>query len=560
MAGDYFGARSAAQRADRPQIRLATVHFVLLMSMTLRDVLELDAFQRAEPEIVSGGAHLDRPVRWVHSSEIAEIAPLLKGGELLLTTGLGLADAPPSELAGYVDELADRNVAGVAIELGRTFDELPAEMADAARRRDLTLVALHEVVPFVEVTEEAHAQLIDRLSADLRRGEEVSRRLTDALLAGEGLARLMETIADIVLAPVVLATATRHVVAAGGSPAEAEPEALLAGPTIRASITLQEQRWGELYIVQPSRVSGPLLQTVLERAPEAIALELLRTREAMPARERTRRELLEDLAAGRSMTPNHLAVRFGLAGFHVPEGHELSGLAIGLPDVGGAMAAVDAAISRTDASTVRAQVDGDVLGILGAAPQPGTRATAEHLADLIARNLGDRDSADVVLALGPPVNDLAAVPFSVREARATLAVARQLGLRRRMITAAGLTVDRIVARLARDPELTLLVDEQIGPLLRHDAAERSDLVATLATYLGQGCSKTAAARVLHLRRQSLYGRLERIEGLIGGRIDDPERRLALALAVRAHALLRQQDGPLPSVRSRTPARTGPRRR
>jgi PucR family transcriptional regulator, purine catabolism regulatory protein len=512
------------------------------MSMMLRDVLNLDAFQRAEPEVVCGQDHLDRAVRWVHSSEIAEIAPLLKGGELLLTTGLGLADAPPAELAGYVEGLADRDVTAVAIELGRTFEDLPAEMADAARRRDLPLVALHAVVPFVEVTEEAHAHLIDRLSVELRRGEEVSRRLTEALLTGHGLSGLMETIAGIVQTPVVLATATRHVVAAGGMPADAEPEGLLIGPTIRASIEVQGQHWGELYVVEPSSVAGPLLQTVLERAPEAIALQLLRTREAMPARERARHELMEDLAAGRSMTPAHLAVRFGLAGFHPPSGHELSGVAIGLPDLGGALAAVDAALSRTDASTVRALVDGDVLGVLGAAPQPGARATAEHLAGLIFRNLGERDSADVVVALGPPVIDLTDVQFSVREARATLAVARQMGLRHRILTAAGLTVDRIVARLVRDPELTLLVDEQIGALLRYDTAKGTDLVGTLAAYLGHGCSKTAAARVLHMRRQSLHARLERIERLLGGDpIDDPERRLALELAVRAHAMLRTQD-------------------
>jgi purine catabolism regulator len=510
------------------------------MSMTLRDVLDLEAFRRAEPELVCGHDQLDRPVRWVHSSEIAEIAPLLKGGELLLTTGLGLAGAAPAELAGYVEGLAERNVAAVAIELGRTFHALPAEMADAARRCELPLVALHAVVPFVEVTEEAHAHLIDRLSVELRRGEEVSRRLTDALLTGHGLAGVMDTIAEIVQASVVLVTASRHVVAAGGAPADAEPEELLAGPTIRASIDVQEHHWGDLYIIDPSRVPGPLLQTVLERAPEAIALELLRTREAMPARERARRELMEDLAAGRSMTPTHLAVRFGLAAFQPSEGHELCGLAIGLPDLGGALAAVDAALSRTDASTVRALVDGDVLGVLGAAPQPGTRVTAQRLADLIFRNLGDRDSADVVVALGPPVIDLTAVPFSVREARETLAVARQMGLRQRMVTAAGLTVDRIVARLVRDPELTLLVDEQIGPLLRHDAAKGTDYVSTLAAYLRQGCSKTAAARVLHLRRQSLHARLDRIEHLLGGGpIDDPERRLALELAVRAHALQRK---------------------
>jgi purine catabolism regulator len=54
-------------------------------------------------------------------------------------------------------------------------------------------------------------------------------------------------------------------------------------------------------------------------------------------------------------------------------------------------------------------------------------------------------------------------------------------------------------------------------------------------YLDCGGSKTLAAQRLAVRRQSLYRRLERIEGLVGS-LEDPERRLALHLAVRGQRL------------------------
>ena len=44
-----------------------------------------------ELEIAAGEAGLDRAVRWVHISELADPTPWLSGGELLLTTGLGLS-------------------------------------------------------------------------------------------------------------------------------------------------------------------------------------------------------------------------------------------------------------------------------------------------------------------------------------------------------------------------------------------------------------------------------------------------------------------------------------
>src|SRR5215213_1646123 len=59
----------------------------LPMGLNLQELLDLPVLRRARPEVVVG-SHLEaRPVRWVHTSEIYEISPLLKGGEVLLTTG-----------------------------------------------------------------------------------------------------------------------------------------------------------------------------------------------------------------------------------------------------------------------------------------------------------------------------------------------------------------------------------------------------------------------------------------------------------------------------------------
>ncbi|WP_277032150.1 PucR family transcriptional regulator ligand-binding domain-containing protein [Actinacidiphila oryziradicis] len=63
-----------------------------------------------------------------HSSEIYEIGPLLSGGELLLTTGLGLAGADPGARRHWVREPAARDVAGVAFEIGRSLPDVPAEV------------------------------------------------------------------------------------------------------------------------------------------------------------------------------------------------------------------------------------------------------------------------------------------------------------------------------------------------------------------------------------------------------------------------------------------------
>jgi len=85
--------------------------------------------------------------------------------------------------------------------------------------------------------------------------------------------------------------------------------------------------------------------------------------------------------------------------------------------------------------------------------------------------------------------------------------------------------------------MSSFIEDELGELLRHDAAHGTDLTRTLWTYLVSGASKTEIARSLHLRRQSLYQRLAKIEQLVGG-IEDPGQRVALILASKAHRLVR----------------------
>ncbi len=113
------------------------------MSMDLSEVLKHRTLAAADPTIRAGArsaaaAH----VRWVHSSEVLDIAPLLRGGELLLTGGGGLAVIPAEDRRAYIRALAERKVAAVAVETGGALPELPADLVEAAEEYGLPLIEL----------------------------------------------------------------------------------------------------------------------------------------------------------------------------------------------------------------------------------------------------------------------------------------------------------------------------------------------------------------------------------------------------------------------------------
>ncbi len=110
--------------------------------ITVRRALELPGLRAGLPEVVACADRLDRTVRWVHAGEVPYIASLLKGGELLLTTGLGLGSRP-AEQRVFVRRLAERGIAALVVELGSRFDRLPATIVETARAAGLPLVQLH---------------------------------------------------------------------------------------------------------------------------------------------------------------------------------------------------------------------------------------------------------------------------------------------------------------------------------------------------------------------------------------------------------------------------------
>jgi len=182
------------------------------MPLTLREVLDLDVVRRGAPHVVAGSGRLDVPVRWVHALELTDVGRLLRGGELVLSTGIALPDSP-AELEGYVASLAHVGVAGLAVELGRRYTEaLPAALVAAAEARSVPLVELRREVAFIEITEAVHARIIDELllsraAATLALGHlltsqteslerQAHRTLISALIEGSGFTGSSGSAAD----------------------------------------------------------------------------------------------------------------------------------------------------------------------------------------------------------------------------------------------------------------------------------------------------------------------------------------------------------------------------
>lgn len=106
--------------------------------LSVRELAELPGLGL---ELAAGAPGAENAIRWVHVSELADPTPWLEGGELLITTGLGLGETAKARRE-YVRRLAAHGLAGLAFGIGFGFDEPPAALAEEAERLGFPLLTV----------------------------------------------------------------------------------------------------------------------------------------------------------------------------------------------------------------------------------------------------------------------------------------------------------------------------------------------------------------------------------------------------------------------------------
>ncbi len=140
----------------------------------------------------------------------------------------------------------------------------------------------------------------------------------------------------------------------------------------------------------------------------------------------------------------------------------------------------------------------------------------------------------VGVGIGRASPDPLALHASYSEARRALTIGRWGHGPGRLTVFEELGIDRLMVGVA-GAEIAAFCDTVLGRLEAHDAARATNLVATLETFLASR-NAALAARQLYLHYNTLKNRLAKIEEIIGPYLDDPERCLSLALALRLRRL------------------------
>jgi len=504
------------------------------MAVSLRQILSRPRFAAALPQVLAGEDNLNRLVRWVHSSEVIEVASLLQGGELLLTGGTVLAVSSEQERRRYISDLAARGVAGIAIEVGGTLPVVPPDIVAEARQFGFPLIELRRVVPFVEIAEEINSDLANQSVANLRYVADLARELSGVVGDG-GEAR------DVLALVVARTKAGAILYDTGGAIIEAAGDAQIAQQSyvheiaagtdlplggITTGVAVRRVHVATLWLEATPTEDLERLRLASTTIAEFLSLALLRTRPPS-ARDLAASELVRLAGANRIHTRQ--VESLGRMIEFRPEDPVLSVVASGV-----GVSVIAGHLGRFGRLALDAPSPTNVHALVSLR----NRAEAASTRTAMVRALRESISAQqaLVIVVGPVVPSLTSASLSLGAALEVAQFEGTFGAHRGVIDSHDRLVERFVASEVQPERLGQLVDGELAMFDLLPPKTRLSLLDTLEAYLDSGCDKSATAQVLQVTRQALYARLSRIFLTLGSDPTGTTRALGLHLALRLRHL------------------------
>ena len=511
------------------------------MAVTVQDIVAIAGMPL---RLLAGEAHTDRPIRWVHVSELEDPTPWLKGGELILTTGLGIG-ATPAKHRAYVKRLAEAGLTGLGFGLGFTHDKTPRSLITAAEQAGFPLFEVPYPVPFIAITEAVFTRIVAEQYDTLQRAVDAEHVLTRAVMDGSGTEGIARSLADVTKGWALLLDLHGLPIASTGRAATLRAERVWEELRTRRpegtsfSVTLVDR--GHHVWVQPVGAQGrveaflavgkPEQPSQLDRivaghALSLFAIELAKSRAVADARHRLQGDFFDELARG-ELTATE-AVK-GLARFGFDRDAQLIVISFEPTD-----ATIDSVALADAATDDRSRAGG---GFLASAHDGGVHLLVPAVPPLdlaeVSASIGGRLGAELRTGAGSAVG-AAEVGRSLREARYALQVCRLEGW-----TQAGfadLGTYRLLLSMADPDALRAFSDSMLSPLDTYDREHAGELLISLQAFLQHNARWETAAAQLFVHRHTLRYRMRKVEELTGRDLASSFDRMEFWLALRARDL------------------------
>ena len=521
---------------------------------TVREMLAEDAMRGAR--IIAGADGLDRPVRRLNVMTVPNIVRWTKQDEFLLTTGYPLP-RQSEEFCRLIEQLAGNGLAGLGVKLDEYLAEVPPAAVELADRAGFPIVVIPATSPLDDVLSQTFETIVNRQAAALARRQQIHDAFLGIALAGGGLARLSDELAEVLPgADVVICDPTGYPLAATtrpGAPAGGfrddsglvDTARLTAGVHsgdeagthwAAAVIRAGDMSYGFVLAVGGAQGLPGVAGLAVEQAALVAALEITRDLAVLAVEQQFASNALHDLVTGTTADMDHALARAVRFGWNLQRP-----LAVLVARQSGAERS-DEPADQQEASGLRAVE----LWTLAIRDKDRSAAVAGFATELVAvvgateaEAIASKVHADMTAATGRPysvgVSQAAAGPLDIprlyEEARVALQVGQRLSGSSAVTNFAGLGLYRLLSNVSQ-AELRTFVQDTLGPVLELPEPARSDLLKSLAVLSSTRFNVAESARILHYHYNTMRYRVTKLERMLGAFADDAAAALRIGVALQ----------------------------
>ncbi|MEQ0563628.1 PucR family transcriptional regulator [Amycolatopsis sp. NEAU-NG30] len=463
--------------------------------------------------VLTGDGLLDRPIGWVHPTELTDPQAFLEGGELLLTTGLALdEETSPS----YVRRLVEAGVAGLGFGVGLSHDAVPQALVATAAEVGLPVLEVPRKTPFIAITRAvSRAVAADEYATTVRIGR-AQQELTRTAVGQGGPAGVLRKLAKLVGGWVLLFDRTTVTEAAPasarayGASLREELERLRTGTRVVSldgqEVVLQTLDTSARRVLAVGASLDTAGRHIVNTAVSVLSLALEQDRAQAAARQALRSGIVDLLAGGQA----ELALRvLTTAGGEVPEPPWSVLVFLGPP------ASRRKLLDALEGDVFAARSGASVVAF-------GPDAVIDTVAAAALRIGGLHGGVAGPVSAGDFAAGLEQAELAARAAEAEDKI---------LVSAAEHTGRGLLSLI--DPGVAqAFATGLLAPLRRHDETGRGNLVESLRCWLEHhGHWDTAAAR-LGVHRHTLRNRIRKVAELLGRDLDSPGVRAELWVALQ----------------------------
>lgn len=275
------------------------------MNIDVETVLSLPAY--AGSTVIAGQNGIGRGVNNVSFMEVPDILPYVSKGNLLLTTFYPIASNEEA-MRQLVPRLAEKELAGLAVKIGRYVTTIPEVMIEAANRYDFPLIVLADDANLSELSNAVLEVLLEKQNSILKFRDEIHQQLMRLLLNGAHINTFVTVLSGMIQMPVLLFSAQGELLAqsVADEPFEQNEWGVTLGSRtfqtdeiIRQPIRVGEEQLGALIALDVANKRNSNIHVAMEQASILLALDFQRERVILQQERNYLDAFLRDILNGR---------------------------------------------------------------------------------------------------------------------------------------------------------------------------------------------------------------------------------------------------------------------